>query len=279
MPVALHVAPHPDDELLGCGGTLLRLLDADWTVVNLGCSLGRPDQHARRAVELREACRRAGFALRLPAAPITISAGDDLATAEDALAGEIAAAITELHPALVLGPSPHDGHHGHEVVGRATHAALQRTPGRPRWWIWTLWGHAPTPSLFVELDERVLARAADALDAHRGELARTAYARLLRARAEVAAVGGGEQVFGWGNASTGAAYAEVLTELLTDRGGWLLARPRRPSFDDALAGAESRGVDLGGWLRASSPRTALLGSPGADAGQPASMRPSITRDT
>lgn len=266
MPVALHVAPHPDDELLGCGGTLLRLLDAGWTVVNLCCSLGRPDQHARRAAELREACRRAGFVLRLPAAPIAISAGDDLATAQDVLAGEIATAIAELHPALVLGPSPHDGHHGHEVVGRATHAALQRTPARPRWWIWTLWGYAPTPSLFIELDDAVVARAAGALEAHRGELARTAYGRLLRARAEVAAVLGSEQVFGWGSAGTGATHAELLTELLTDRGGWLLARPRRPSFDDALAGAESRGVDLGDWLRAPGRRTALLGPPRAGAG-------------
>ena len=271
MPVALHLAPHPDDELLGCGGTLLRLLDAGWTVVNLGCSLGRPGQHERREAELRDACRRAGLELRLPAAPIAMSTGDDLAAAQEALVSEIAAAIAELHPALVLGPSPHDGHPGHEVVGRATYAALQVGAVRPRWWIWTLWGHAPTPSLFVPLDDRVMQRTADALAAHRGELARTEYGRLLRARSEVAAVAGAEQVFGWGAAGERTAYAEVLTELLTERGGWLLARPRRPGFGDALAGAQSRGVDLCDWLQAPGTRTAIL--------DPRARAPGSTGDT
>jgi len=259
VPIALHVAPHPDDELLGCGGTLLALRDAGWTIVNLACSLGRPDQHARRGDELREACRRAGFALRLPASPIAIGSGDDLAAAQGSLADEIAVAIDDLDPALVLGPSPHDGHHGHEVVGRATNAALRRRAVAPRWWIWTLWGHAPTPSLFVELDDRVLRELERALAAHHGELARAPYGRLLRARAEAAAVLGAEQVFGWGAAGPRATYAEVLTELLTDRGGRPLARPRALVARDALAGAEPRGVDLGAWLGSPSPRAALLG--------------------
>lgn len=258
MATALHIAPHPDDELLGCGGTLLRLRDAGWRIVNLACSLGRPDQHARRGDELRDACRRAGFALRLPGATIAITRDDNLVAAQAALTDEIQAAIAELRPALVLGPSPHDGHHGHEVVGRATRDALQRLSVRPRWWMWTLWGHAPTPSLLVELDEQLLGRTSHALAAHRGELARTPYDRLLRARAEVAAVLGSEQVFGWGAAGPPVPYAEILTELLTDRGDWPLAGPRRLDPADGLAGAQPRGSDLGNWLWSPSPRTALL---------------------
>jgi LmbE family N-acetylglucosaminyl deacetylase len=48
---ALHIAPHPDDELLGAGGTLLRLCDSGWTVVNLACSLGRPADTVRRTAD------------------------------------------------------------------------------------------------------------------------------------------------------------------------------------------------------------------------------------
>lgn len=258
MATALHIAPHPDDELLGCGGTLLRLRDAGWTIVNLGCSLGRSDQHQRRRDELRDACRRAGFTLRLPVEQIAIGADDDLAAAQARLADEIQAAMAELRPALVISPSPHDDHHGHEVVGRATRDALQAIMIRPRWWIWTLWGHAPTPSLFVELDEAVLERTSHALGAHRGELARAPYERLLRARAEVVAVLGSEQVFGWGSPGPRAAYAEILTELLTDRGDWPLAGPRRLNPDNALDEAGPRGLDLGDWLQSAGPRTRLL---------------------
>ncbi len=258
MATALHIAPHPDDELLGCGGTLLRLRDAGWEIVNLACSLGRPSQHARRGDELRDACRRADFTLRLPGATIALSRDDDLVAAQASLADEIQAAILQLRPALVLGPSPHDEHHGHEVAGRATRDALQRLSVRPRWWMWTLWGHAPTPSLLVELDESLLERTAHALAAHRGELARTPYDRLLRARAELAAVLGSEQVFGWGSAGPSVPYAEVLTELLTDRGDWPLAGPRRLDPAHALAGAQPRGSDLRDWLWSPGPRTALL---------------------
>jgi hypothetical protein len=171
----------------------------------------------------------------------------------------------------VLGPSPHDGHHGHEVAGRATHAALEGSAVRPRWWMWTLWGHAPTPTLFVDLDEPILERAADALAAHRGELARADYIRLLRARAEVASVLGAEQVFGWGSPRRHAAYAEILTEVLSDRGGWPLANARGLDPADALGGAEPHGVDLGEWLRSASPRTVLLGPCGDRARHPPSM--------
>lgn len=94
MPTVLHVAPHPDDELLPAGGTLLRLRDAGWSVVNLACSLGRPAQHARRRAELEEACARAGFALRIAAAAEAPLDGA-------ALRAEIAGALDDLAPELL----------------------------------------------------------------------------------------------------------------------------------------------------------------------------------
>lgn len=270
MPVALHLAPHPDDEMLGAPGTLLTLHDAGWTVVNLACSLGRPDQVRRRLGELRAACDRTGLRLRQTAHPIAMSGTDDLSLAESLLTDEITVAITDLSPTLVVGPSPHDSHHGHEVVGRATRAALERSRTRPRWWMWNLWGESPTPTLYVTLNEELLRRAAHGLAAHERELARNDYGRLLFARSEMVAVLGAERVFGYGTSTTGARFAEILTEVLGgESNDWPLAAPRTLDPDHPLADARRSGVDLGRWLNSTSPRSALLGCPAASSRIPA----------
>ena len=82
----LHLAPHPDDELIGAPATLMALRDADYRIVNVACSLGRREQRSRREAELREACRRAGFELIIPEHPVAISKDDDHAEAYEQLA-------------------------------------------------------------------------------------------------------------------------------------------------------------------------------------------------
>lgn len=253
MPTVLHLAPHPDDELLPAGGTLLRLRDAGWDVVNLACTLGRPAQHARRRAELEEACARAGFGLRI--AP---SAHAPMEPA--ALAADIAAAMDDLAPELLVGPSPHDEHPGHEAVGRATAATLAERPVRPRWWLWNLWGDATPPTLLVDLDASTVDRAAAALAAHEGELARNDYAALLDLRTAMHAITGPERVLGFGSPGAHAARSEVFCELLTDTAaGWPVATARRLDPVAALDGAAPSGRDAGAWLAAPSART-LLGA-------------------
>ena len=78
-PVAtvLHLSPHPDDEILGAGATLMGLRAHGHRVINLACSLGRPDQQERRRAEVTEACARAGFELIVHEPPLAISLNDD----------------------------------------------------------------------------------------------------------------------------------------------------------------------------------------------------------
>jgi LmbE family N-acetylglucosaminyl deacetylase len=259
VPVAIHIAPHPDDELLGAGGTLVALAEHGWEVVAFTCSLGRPEQHARRRSELNAACAAVGFSPVVAKGPPRLSSADDLALAEDDLADQLREAIAAVAPALVVGPSPHDAHPAHELVGRATLRALDHAGPRPRWWIWHLWGEAALPTLYVSLQTSVLDRVADALRHHAGELARADYQRLVHARAEAEAVLGAERVFGWGAPATGAARAELLTEILTDRGaGWPLAAARFLDPSDPLESATARGIDAGVWLRAIGPRASLV---------------------
>jgi LmbE family N-acetylglucosaminyl deacetylase len=257
VPPVLHISPHPDDEALGAGATLILLRNHGWDVTTLACSCGRPEQAGRRRAELVEACSRAGFALREIAGEIRISAGADLAAAQTQLATEIRQALTELQPSLLVGPSPHDGHPGHEVVGRAIINALDSLPlpKRPRVWLWELWGLLPLPTLYVAVPPDVMSLTASVLEAHGGELERNDYRRALDARAQLAAVLGFERVFGWGSAAPKDQYADVLMEILCDRQpGWMLAKPRVLVLDEALDPAAASGIDIGAWLARPSAR-------------------------
>src|SRR5262249_35810209 len=142
----LAVSPHPDDEILGAGATLMALRDAGWRVVNLACSLGRAVDRERRRQELAEACRRARFELVLADPAPAIGADDDLALAQ----GELARAVADLDQRtgsrLIVGPSPHDGHHGHEVVGRAIRDAVEARSEPCRVMVWGLWGDLGLPN-------------------------------------------------------------------------------------------------------------------------------------
>jgi LmbE family N-acetylglucosaminyl deacetylase len=251
--VVLHVAPHPDDELVAAGATLMALRDLGLPIVNLAVALGRPEQHARRAVELREACSRAGFELRVCDPPPAISSGDDLVAAEERLVGELARVLAELDVVLVVGPHPHDGHHAHELAGRAIRRALEACgSGAPPWWAWSLWADLPLPTLVVPFDEARLQEMLAALRAHGGELERNDYERLVPARAAANAILGAERVFGFGVPGLAAPYAELVSELIRVDGRWYLAAPRVLA-GDPFAG-EPGGAPVDRWLTEPSVR-------------------------
>jgi LmbE family N-acetylglucosaminyl deacetylase len=237
----LHVSPHPDDELLGAPATLFALRDRGWRVVNLACSLGRPGDARRRRTELMEACRRARFELVIPAEPAQISRDDDLAGAESVLSAEIRRNLNTTGAAAVIGPSPEDGHHGHEVVGRAIENAVAAHPSgascaepRPQGspaplhvMFWGLWRDLARPNLLVPFDGARLQEIQHALAAHAGELTRNRYDRLLEGRASAHAVLGPERVFGFGSPGIAAPYAELLRDVTwSPSRGWQPEPPR-----------------------------------------------------
>lgn len=226
-PVALHLSPHPDDELIGAPATLMALRDAGWHVVDLACGLGSPEQHERREGELREACRRAGFELRLPA-PVPAISGADPAAARVDLAAALAAALDELEPTVVVSPGPHELHPAHRLVAEvAREALLGRGETAPRWWVWGLWGPPPRPTLATGFGRERLEEILAALEAHRGELERNDYRRLVRGRAEAGACLAPELLFGFGAAAGAQApLAELLTEAVAVAGCWRLGPAR-----------------------------------------------------
>ena len=229
MNTVVAVSPHPDDEILGAGATLVLLASAGWRVVNLACSLGRPADHQRRRDELLEATRRVGFETVIMDPPAALSSGDDLAHAECVVADTVEALAAEVDANLIVSPHPHDGHHGHEAVGRGVRRALSSDSMRGlTWWMWGLWAELPTPTLYVPFGEETLATVAHGLDAHAGENARNDYRRLLAARATAATVLGSDRVFGFGAAQADPApYADLLTERVYNGALWRSGSPRK----------------------------------------------------
>jgi GlcNAc-PI de-N-acetylase len=255
VPSVVCVSPHPDDELLGAPATLMALRDAGWEVINLACSLGRARDRDRRRRELIEACRAARFELVIPDGLAPIGSGDDLGLAQGILAAAIVEVLKRSTARLIVGPSPHDAHHAHEVVGRAIRDAVELRGEAIRVMFWGLWGDLPIPNLFVPFDAARLLEAQRALGLHAGELARNRYDRLLKNRAAAAAVLGPERVFGFGTAGTGHEYAELLIDVgWSPSAGWKLAAPRMLDPGDL---GEANGADIGWWLHTPSVRSVL----------------------
>lgn len=259
----LHVSAHPDDELIGAPAALFALRDAGFEIVNLACGLGRNEQHARRAAELREACRRADFELELPPEPIALSSSDDPVKAHHELMDLIAKTATRLRPALIVSPQPHDRHRAHELVARAVRDVIvdNRAGSCSRWWMWGLWGDLPLPTIMVAFDERRLDQITGALAAYEQELERNDYRRLVRGRAETNATRGPELVFGFGSSGDPGPYAELLTEAVFTNGRWLLGTPQRLDPTSVPSEPPSR-VEIGDWLYRETV-TQCYGSPGA----------------
>ena len=128
----LVVAPHPDDETLGAGATIMRKVEAG-THVHLVVATdgsksppGDPvEVAALRVAELRAACRVLGL-------------GDDdvtwlpfvdaeLVGNEDDLADAIADVVASMRPAEVLVTGESDPHEDHALVATATRRALAGT--------------------------------------------------------------------------------------------------------------------------------------------------------
>jgi LmbE family N-acetylglucosaminyl deacetylase len=126
----LVLAPHPDDETLGAGATIMRKVAAGTpvhlVVVTDGSKspIGDPAEvTALRSAELRAACGVLGLSdddvTRLPFVDA------ELAGNEDVLAAAVAEVVGAWGPEEVLVTGEDDPHEDHAVLGRATRRALR----------------------------------------------------------------------------------------------------------------------------------------------------------
>lgn len=199
---ALVVAPHPDDETLGCGAAILRKVAAGTPVTVAVVTDGRhshrtshltPDALAElRRAEMHEAAHRLGLG---PDAVRWLGVTDGTVPARESdLAARLAGLIAELRPDDVYATAADDGHGDHAAAGRAARAAVRATDGRVRLleypvWLWTSWPlrRGARARSTVDAARRLAARQVvrvrtgayreaklHALDAHRSQLRRPA---------------------------------------------------------------------------------------------------------
>jgi len=128
MKKILVVAPHPDDETLGCGGTLLRYINeghaVHWLIVT-GMTLEggfTEAQIEKRKSEIHQVAKSYLFSsvheLNLPTAKLdTLPMGK--------IIGAIGASLAEIEPEIVLTAYRNDAHSDHQIVFDAVTSATK----------------------------------------------------------------------------------------------------------------------------------------------------------
>ena len=146
-PRVLVIAPHPDDETLGCGGLLSSVQAAGGqarVVVVTDGGRGDPEQRvggdtvARRAQEVRDALIVAGLG-----DVVFLGRPDGALQADGALVESLLGQIEAYRPDWVLGPWPGEGHPDHQACGRAARAAWQQAEHPARFLHYEVWGGMP----------------------------------------------------------------------------------------------------------------------------------------
>jgi LmbE family N-acetylglucosaminyl deacetylase len=141
------LAPHPDDETLGCGATILRKTELD-TPVHIAfatdgrhshcSSLVSPDALAElRRAEALVACGLLG----VPASSVSFLCYEDgkLHQSFQHLVEDIGNLVRRLRPTEILAPSAIDGHADHRVLSAAVRTVLGTEPWQSVLFEYPIW--------------------------------------------------------------------------------------------------------------------------------------------
>jgi len=218
---ALVIAAHPDDEVLGCGGTIARMADEGWQVHVLILAEGATSragkrdrsQHLEELSEL-ERCARAAAAIlgvhevELDTFPDNRMDSVDLLEVIKRVESQVA----RIQPSRVLTHHIGDVNIDHVVIHQAVAAACRPLPGACVKEVLyfevassTEWRHARSlppfaPNLFVDIST-TLDRKLRALEAYASEMRPFPHARSVRAL---------EHLARWRGATVGCDAAEAF---------------------------------------------------------------------
>ena len=120
------VTPHPDDETLGCGGTILKYIEQGhkvfWLIITTAGDFVSNEWKQKRMQEITQVAKQYNFEktfeLNLEAATLD-------QVADSLLVGEISKVFLEIQPNIVYVPYPSDIHSDHKAVFEATMACTK----------------------------------------------------------------------------------------------------------------------------------------------------------
>jgi LmbE family N-acetylglucosaminyl deacetylase len=167
----LVLSPHPDDDVIGCGGTLLKLLGTGKALRILYLSL--PDDAGSREVRKREL----EMSLKvLGAAEYRVNEADFPSTVK-AAASLIRSEISSWRPDCVMAPSPLENHDQHLMTYGALQQALGELDERPDALLYEIWGPL-VPNLVVDISEQ-LERKMECIRAHASQVSSIDYCEMI----------------------------------------------------------------------------------------------------
>ena len=209
---ALCLAPHPDDEVLGCGGLLCRLAELHCQVDVLIFSRGENARNTssleladERVLESRRAARVLGLK-----DPFFLDWPDRGMRYGEPLIAAILEALARFQPQYLILPSLSEPHPDHQAVALAGMAAAQRS-AFPQTLLFYEVGAPLHPNVLFDLGD-VAARKWQAVREFVSQLAIQPYEAHAQAMASVRAFGVG------GNSVAAEAYFLVAAEELRRQG-------------------------------------------------------------
>jgi LmbE family N-acetylglucosaminyl deacetylase len=178
-PSAVVVAAHPDDEVLGVGGTLALLAAAGARLRVIAVTDGEashPGAADPAALVRRRAQERAAALAILGVGHVEVVRLGFPDTALGRVEGEVVSALREACRGfeVCLAPWDADAHADHEAAGRAAQQASRRVLSYPVWaWHWAVPADRRLPwhrALRVELPPTLAARKRSAIQAFTSQL-------------------------------------------------------------------------------------------------------------
>jgi LmbE family N-acetylglucosaminyl deacetylase len=168
----LILAPHTDDGEIGCGGTIARFVEEGRDVYYVAFSTARTSVRAEfpdniLEIEVREATQVLGIApdkLILRNYPVR-----HFPEHRQAILQDLIDLRRDIHPDLILVPSPHDIHQDHQTIAAE---GLRAFKGRTILGYEEPWTTSET-RCFIVLAERHVARKVEALQCYRSQMHRS----------------------------------------------------------------------------------------------------------
>lgn len=189
----LIIAPHPDDEIIGCGGLIQRIKKSGGKVYVLFLTVGLTRDFSKKGVsssiQRKKEIEKVASFLKYDKYSIALEGDDyhlhlDLVGQKklmDIIERDSELAIEKLHPTIVAFPSIVSYNQDHRIAAYATHAALRPSEKTLKHFIPTVltyeevadsWTMEATisPNVFIQLTKKEMQTKLDALKLYRSQL-------------------------------------------------------------------------------------------------------------